>query len=123
VAIFAQRYLAGETPVINGDGEQTRDFVYVGDVARANVMALTSDVVGEVNIATGVEVSINRVCERIKEITESSTTAEHGAAKRGEQRRSVLSPLLAETRLGWKPEVSLDEGLTRTVEFFRQSET
>ena len=66
VAIFAEKMLQGEQPTINGDGKQTRDFVYVGDVARANLLALTHDFIGEINIATGIETSINTIFQEIK---------------------------------------------------------
>ena len=127
VAIFCAKYLSGCTPVINGDGEQTRDFVYVEDVARANLLALESDVVGEINIATGVEISINELDEKIRNAADACLNAAnklkapaHGKAARGEQRRSVLSPVLAETRLNWKPEVSINEGIRRTVKYFNE---
>ncbi len=121
VAIFCHRLLTGQAPVINGDGEQTRDFVYVGDVARANLLALErSDATGGINIATGIETSVNDIYAGIKSAAGSSVAAQYGPARPGEQRRSCLDPKLAERVLGWRPTVTLGEGLTRTYDFFRK---
>jgi UDP-glucose 4-epimerase len=121
VAIFCHRLLTDQAPVINGDGGQTRDFVYVGDVARANLLALErSDATGGINIATGIETSVNDIYAGIKSAAGSSVAAQYGPARPGEQRRSCLDPKLAERILGWRPTVTLDEGLTRTYDFFRK---
>ena len=121
VAIFCHRLLTGQAPVINGDGGQTRDFVYVGDVAQANLLALErSDVTGGINIATGIETSVNDIYAGIKSAAGSSVAAQYGPARPGEQRRSCLDPKLAERVLGWRPTVTLGEGLTRTYDFFRK---
>ncbi len=118
VAIFTERLLKGETPVINGDGGQTRDFVYVEDVARANLAALERGVTGPVNVATGRETSVNEVFGVLRDLTRSRADEVHGPAKPGEQRRSVLDPSLAQKVMGWGPRVGLKEGLMRTVEYF-----
>ena len=119
IAIFCHRLLSGEPPVINGDGEQTRDFVFVGDVAAANLRALERpDVTGPVNVGTGVETSVNTLYERLARAAGISRPAARAPARPGEQRRSCLDPGLAGRRLGWSPRVSLDEGLARTYEFF-----
>ena len=121
VAIFCHRLLTGQAPVVNGDGGQTRDFVYVGDVARANLLALErSDATGGINIATGIETSVNDIYAGIKSAAGSSVAAQYGPARPGEQRRSCLDPKLAERVLGWRPTVTLGEGLTRTYDFFRK---
>ncbi|HEV8531466.1 MAG TPA: NAD-dependent epimerase/dehydratase family protein [Methylomirabilota bacterium] len=121
VAIFCHRLLTDQAPVINGDGGQTRDFVYVGDVARANLLALErSDATGGINIATGIETSVNDIYAGIKSAAGSSVAAQYGPARPGEQRRSCLDPKLAERIFGWRPTVTLDEGLTRTYDFFRK---
>jgi len=121
VAIFCHRLLTGQAPVINGDGEQTRDFVYVGDVARANLLALErSDATGGINIATGIETSVNDIYAGLMSAAGSSVAARYGPARPGEQRRSCLDPKLAERVLGWRPTVTLGEGLTRTYDFFRK---
>jgi UDP-glucose 4-epimerase len=118
VAIFAQRLLQRQTCTIFGDGDNTRDFVYVGDVARANVLALASTHSGPVNIGTGRETSINQLYGALAGIAGVTTPAAHAAAKPGEQRRSVIDPALAATAIGWKPEVALEAGLARTLEWF-----
>lgn len=119
VAIFAQRMLAGDTPTINGDGKQTRDYVYVGDVAAANVKALESDVAGAFNVGTGLETDVNRLAGFIAEAAGFAGEVPHGPAKAGEQRRSVLENRKAAQALGWRPEMPLDAGIARTVDWFR----
>ena len=111
--------LQGVQPTINGDGKQTRDFVYVQDVARANLLALTNDFIGEINIATGMETSINTIFQEIKQLLSSNTQEVHGPPMPGEQLRSVLSFNSASSILGWKPTVPLTEGLKPTVTFFK----
>jgi len=121
VAIFSQRLLKGQTPIINGDGEQTRDYVYVEDVAAANLRALERpEVTGCVNIGTGIETSVNELHRALTRAAGLEVTPQHGPAKPGEQRRSCLSPALAKQRLGWAPSVPLGEGLARTLEFFKR---
>ena len=90
VAIFLSLLLAGKTPVINGDGQQTRDYVYVGDVVAANVAALESPYVGQINIGTGIETDVVTIYEHLREAVGSEIKAQHGPAKTGEQRRSCL---------------------------------
>ncbi len=119
VAIFTQRLLAGETITINGDGQQTRDYVFVDDVAQANLAALTADCTGAINIGTGLETTVNTLAEHLQRITGSPDRAQHGAAKPGEQRRSVLSWSRAADRLNWKPLMSLADGLETTVAALR----
>ena len=119
VAIFSERLLAGEVPTIYGDGKQTRDYVFVGDVVRANLAALDTDFVGPVNIGTGIETDVNALCEQMRVLTGSAHRPHHAPARAGEQRRSAVAIDRAREVLGWRPEVTLEEGLRRTVEFFR----
>lgn len=120
VAIFAHRLLRGEGCVINGDGGQTRDYVFVGDVADAVARGLEqSEARGAVNIGTGVETSVNELYDRLARIAGISRGAMHAPAKPGEQRRSVLDPARAKRLLGWIPSTPLDAGLDRTVAAFR----
>jgi len=121
VAIFTQKMLRGEQPVINGDGEQTRDFVFVGDVVRANMLALSKEVLGAYNIGTGQEVSVNQLFDELAKLTDARVTKTHGPAKEGEQKRSVLDARKAKEVLGWTPEVNLEAGLKQTVAFFKAS--
>jgi len=120
VAIFIGRLLSGKEPVINGDGEQTRDYVYVDDVVEANIRAILSDAGGEFNIGTGIETTVNTILTRLIDITRIDIKGIHGPPKRGEQRRSVLDYNRARGLLGWEPKVTLDEGLRRTVLYFRK---
>jgi UDP-glucose 4-epimerase len=119
VAIFTQRMLEGRQPVINGSGEQTRDFVYVGDVVAANLAALAYEGSGVFNIGTGLETSINELFRMIRDLINPSVPEVHGEAKPGEQQRSVLGYARAQAILGWQPQVSLQEGLRRTVAWFQ----
>jgi UDP-glucose 4-epimerase len=120
VAIFTHRLLRGEGCVINGDGAQTRDYVFVGDVADAIARSLDRpDARGAVNIGTGLETSVNELYDRLARTVGTSRSATHAPAKPGEQRRSVLDPTRAKMLLGWTPTVSLDAGLERTVAAFR----
>lgn len=107
VAIFLQKMLAREAVTINGDGEQTRDFVFVGDVARANMLASKSSFVGSINIGTGTESSVNDVFRYLSELTSNNIKPIYGPAKPGEQRRSCLNYSLATKILNWQPEYIL----------------
>ena len=121
VAIFCHRLLTGQIPMINGDGLQTRDYTYVEDVAAANLGALEHpEVTGPVNISTGVETSVVELYRALVEAAGSPVQAQHAPARPGEQRRSCLDPERAARVLGWKPSVSLGEGLRRTFAFFRK---
>jgi UDP-glucose 4-epimerase len=119
VAIFAKKMVAGEAPLINGDGKQTRDFVAVSDVVRAALLSAEKDFTGPVNIGTGVETEINALADELARAAGYTGEMRRGPAMRGEQRRSVVDPSLAARALGWSPSVSLDKGLAATVEWFR----
>ena len=121
VAIFISQLLAGKTPIINGDGKQTRDYVFVGDVVKANLAALESNYIGPVNIGTGIETDVVMICEELHREMRTPIKAVHGPAKPGEQRRSCLDASLAGTVLGWRPEVSLQAGLAQTIAYYRAS--
>ena len=120
VAIFATRMLKGGQPVINGDGKQTRDYVFVGDVVRANIGALNAKTPDCVNIGTGIETDVNELFNRLSRLTGSNVKEAHGPAKEGEQLRSVLLANKAKKILGWSPTVSIEQGLQETAEYFRQ---
>ncbi len=119
VAIFIEKFLAGQQPVINGDGLQTRDFVFVADVVAANLLALEHPAAGIFNIGTGRETDILTLYRKLQALCASPLDPVHGPAKPGEQRRSALNARLAQEVLGWQPAVSLDDGLARTVAAFR----
>ncbi len=120
IAIFIDQLLSGKTPVINGDGKQTRDFVYVGDVVAANLMALESSYVGGINIGTGVETDLVTLYDKICRQMGSKVAPLHGPAKDGEQRRSSLDCSHARKIFNWSPKTSLDEGLGNTVAYYRK---
>jgi UDP-glucose 4-epimerase len=119
VAIFAGRMLRGEQAVINGSGEQERDFVYVGDAARANVLALERGDAGVYNIGTGVGTSINDIFARLKAATGYTGADVHGPAKAGEVFKVYLDADKAAHELDWRPAMGLQQGLSLTVEYFR----
>ncbi len=121
VAIFTLKLLQAEQPVINGTGEQTRDFVYVKDVARANLLALQHDFTGEINISTGLETSVSQLFSMLKSMCGFSVAEKHGPPLPGEQLRSVLSCDRAQKELGWAPQTILQEGLEETVEYFKNN--
>jgi UDP-glucose 4-epimerase len=120
VAIFGQRLLAQEPATINGDGEQTRDFTYVGDVVRANVLAVTIDLQGTFNVGTGIETSVNGLYTSLARQSGAPSTPHYGPPKAGEQRRSVLDSSKLQATTGWRPTVLLDEGLRQTVAYFAE---
>ncbi len=127
VAIFCGRLLRGETPVINGDGKQTRDFVFVEDVAEANRLALDHLVRAgrdnghlALNIGLGREVSMLDLAETLARASGKRVGFAHGPAKAGEQQRSCLDSSKAKRLLGWTPAVSLEEGLGLTLDWFRK---
>jgi UDP-glucose 4-epimerase len=119
VAIFSRRLLAGTEATITGDGQQTRDFVYVADVAEANALALHSPAVGAFNVGTGTETSINEIFRLLKDLTGSRQAERHGPPKPGEQRRSAVDPARIGREIGWRPKTALREGLESTVAYFR----
>jgi UDP-glucose 4-epimerase len=120
VAIFSQRLLAHEPAIINGDGEQTRDFIYVEDVVRANVLAVTTDLVGTYNVGTGIETSVNALYASLAKHAGSTRAPQHGPAKAGEQQRSVLDSRKLRAAAQWAPSVALEEGLRQTVAYFAE---
>lgn len=120
VAIFAEKMLHGDQPIINGDGKQTRDYTYVGDVVKANLLALHSNGSDVFNIGTGTETSVNEIFLKLRQHLNPSCLENHGPAKQGEQQRSVVSYEKIQKKLGWSPSVSLNEGLRMTAEFFKK---
>ena len=123
VAIFAGKLLAGERPTIFGDGEQTRDFVFVDDVADAFVRATEKGDGLLVNIGTGLETSVQQLFDHMARATGFPEPARYAPARTGELRHSALDPGRAAIHLGWKPYTSLEDGLTRTLDWFRATRT
>ena len=120
IAIFSQQLLNGQQPLINGNGLQTRDYVYVRDVVESVMIASDEQVNGIYNVGTGEETTVNDIFHRLKALTGVESKELHGPGKKGEQLRSVLdcSKLTEET--GWEPTISLAQGLAETVEFFQR---
>ena len=120
VAIFCGRMLEGKPCTIFGDGKQTRDYVFVGDVVRANVTAAGSDVSGAINIGTGIETSVNDLYHTLGTVADVTRAPEYGDARPGEQSRSVISPARATQLLNWRPQVDLAHGLDQTFTYFKE---
>ena len=122
VAIFSQQMLSGgevNQPIINGSGEQERDFVYVADYARANLLVLDRGDRAIYNLGSGVGTSINRLFHLMKDTSGYQGPERHGPAKPGEVFKVYLDSSKARTELGWEPEISLEEGVRMTVDYFR----
>ena len=125
VAIFCQRLLAGTPLTVFGDGAQTRDYVYVGDIARAHVLAAGRPTIpaGAVddrafNLGTGVETSVTDLAQGLIAVSGRAVPMQHAPARPGEQQRSVVSIDKARAGLGWAPAVSLADGLRHTFDWF-----
>ena len=121
VAIFINRMLKGEKVTIFGDGEYVRDYVYVDDVVRANILAMEKGKNVVLNIGTGRGTTVNELFMMLKSITGYSDEPEYAPPRKGDVRKSILDCSKAKEILGWEPEVSLEEGLRRTVEHFKTS--
>ncbi len=119
VAIFCGRLLGHQPVTIFGDGEQTRDYVYVADVVRANVAAVMAPVTGPINIGTAIETSVNRLYETLAAVAGSDQPPVYAPARPGEQSRSAIAASRAGRELGWRPEVTIEEGLRQTFQFFK----
>ena len=119
IAIFSKLMLDGGQPIINGTGKQTRDFVYVDDVVGAIMATIGENIQGIYNVGTGQESTVNECYRIIKELTKSTCKDLYGAAKKGEQLRSVVDVTKLREGFNWEPQVSLTEGLKLTVEFFQ----
>jgi UDP-glucose 4-epimerase len=123
VAIFTGKMLLGEPVMINGDGEQTRDFVFVRDCAYGNFLAVTVDhPSGIYNLGWSRPTSINEIFSNLATITNYPLSVAYGPAKVGETRHIYLNAAKANRDLGWSPTISLEDGLRETVEYFRTSE-
>ena len=117
---FTEKICAGESPTVFGDGKQTRDFVYVKDVARANILAMDSDISGLFNIGTGIQTSLNNLAKMIMDAAEISVDMKYEPAREGDVRHSVADISKAKSELGYKPEWELTDGIKETVEYFKE---
>src|ERR1700676_1461203 len=120
VAIFCGRMLEGKPCTIYGDGKQTRDYIFVGDVVRANVAAANANVSGAINVGTGIESSVNDLYHTLGTVADVTRAPEYAPARPGEQSRSVISPARAEQLLDWHPQVDLANGLDQTFSYFKE---
>lgn len=119
IAIFLTKMLKGEDVVIFGDGNQTRDYIYVGDVVKINVLLLENERTGVYNVGTGRETSVNELYEMLKSITGIKVGVRYAPRREGELSRSALECRKAKLELNWTPSISLEEGLRLTYEWFR----
>ena len=122
VAIFIDAMTSGQDPTIHGDGSQTRDFVFVEDVVEANIAALVDNVSGVFNVGTGGETSVEGLFELLREHIDPRIEKVHGPERSGDVKRSALSNSKAREILGWQPKVTLEEGLMRTIRWFRETQ-
>ncbi|HSL03896.1 MAG TPA: NAD-dependent epimerase/dehydratase family protein [Nitrospiraceae bacterium] len=120
VAIFIQKLLNNEQAIVNGNGRQTRDFVYVEDIVEANLAVMGQEIQGTYNVGTGEETSINDLLRILVLHTNSTCKEVHGPAKNGEQARSVIDSGKLRQEWSWEPKIELSDGLKRTVEYFRE---
>jgi UDP-glucose 4-epimerase len=120
VAIFASRMLAGKPVTIDGDGEQSRDMIHVADVATANLAALEFGSGGIYHVSTGTPVTINDLYRKLAQLTDYQLPAKHGPRRQGDVYRIALDNTRAMRDLGWQPRVDLEEGLSLTVDYFRE---
>lgn len=119
IAVFLSAMGSGKVPTIFGDGTQTRDYVFVEDLVRAHVVALTAGV-GAYNIGTGVETNVNEVYATLKEALSFNQAAQYSEARPGEQKRSALSYARAQHDLNWQPTTMLQDGIKKTVAWYQE---
>jgi UDP-glucose 4-epimerase len=119
IAIFCGKLLEGGRPTIFGDGLQTRDYVYVGDVVEANLRAVESEASGPFNVGVGVEVNVLELVEALRPHARDGFEPEHAPERPGEVKRIALDCTRAREELGWEPKVPLEEGLERTLAALR----
>lgn len=120
VAIFCDKLLRGQQPVINGDGLQTRDYVYIDDVVAANVLVLGMDGSDTFNVSTNIETDVTTIFRVLNQASGGRTDERHGEAKAGEQMRSVCSFEKFHSTFGWTPRMDIENGLRRTFDWFRE---
>ncbi|MBU1880795.1 MAG: NAD-dependent epimerase/dehydratase family protein [bacterium] len=120
VAIFCDRLITGKEAVINGDGKQTRDYVYVGDVARASLLTLEPELNCSLNIGTSIENDVNMIYRTLNEAGGFGAEEKHAPAKKGEQMRSVIAWKKAHDLVGWEPAMKFADGLKITLDYFQK---
>jgi UDP-glucose 4-epimerase len=123
VSIFVGKMIRGESPTIFGNGEQCRDYVYVGDIVDANHLAMTSDCTGIFNLGSGVATSVNQICEKLRKMTGFVGEVNSAPARTGEIFKIYLDATKARAELGWSCTTDLDTGLAKTIEWFRKTQS
>ena len=119
VAIFANKLLKGEQPVINGSGEQTRDYVFVDDVIKANLLAVRDEQNNIYNVGTAIETNVNVIYKILNDTIGKGLAEKHGPAAPGEQMRSVITSEKLYKKFNWKPATPLKDGLEKTADYFK----
>ena len=119
IAIFAGRMIEGKPVTVDGDGNQSRDMLHVGDVAMANITALEHGDGGTFHISSGIPVTVNDLFRKIALLTDYKLAPMHGPARKGDVYRIALDNRRAAELLGWQPRIQLEEGLRLTVDYFR----
>ena len=119
VAIFSQKILMEDQPVVNGNGKQTRDYIFVEDVVEANMTVFEGGIQGIFNVGTGTETTVNQLLKYLCEVSDTTVKEVYGTEKRGEQVRSSVDSTKLQKATDWEPRVSLQEGLGKTVDYFR----
>jgi UDP-glucose 4-epimerase len=120
VAIFARQLLAGQTPMIHWDGEQVRDYVYVSDVARANLLAANAGDGQCYCIGTGIGTSVNEIYRQVSNVLGVHVPPRRGPRRPGDLRAAYFDNSRARDELGWEPTMSLKDGMTNTVNFYKR---
>ena len=121
VAIFANKLIKNENPIINGNGNQTRDYVFVEDVVKANLVTFNSKTSNIYNVGTGIESSVNELFTKLNAVAGGAATEKHGPAPKGEQLRSVITSDKLFKDFKWKPSIKIEEGLRKTFESFKSN--
>jgi len=119
ISIFLEKILKGETPIINGNGQQTRDYLYIDDAVRALLLALKFNKIGIYNVGTGKETSVNEIFKKIVKFVKKPIKKVYGPAIKGEIQRSALDCQKIKRELGWQAKISLDEGIKKTINWFK----
>ena len=120
-AIFSTNLLKGDQPIINGTGEQTRDYVFIKDVVKANLLTLSDEECEIYNVGTGIETNVNELFKVLNVIVGNSQEEKHGPAAAGEQMRSVITSEKLFNKFDWKPSIKLIKGLEETADFFKNN--
>jgi len=121
VAMFSAKLLKGDQPIINGTGEQTRDYIFVKDVVKANFLTLSDKESDIYNVGTGIETNVNELYELLNVIVGNGQEEKHGPAAAGEQMRSVIASDKLFNKFNWKPTTKLIDGLKETTDYFKNN--